>query len=68
VHLENAGLVFSSLNWDSAISSSMAGLFFGAHREKTGTLVAPGLGHGLPDAVGEALINIVGWMWKPNLH
>ena len=28
---------------------------YGVIREKTGTLVAPGIAHGLPDAVGEAL-------------
>jgi len=31
-------------------------------REKTGSLVAPGIVHGLPDAVGEALKMISGWM------
>ncbi len=52
----------ASLSWGWALSSSMAGLFFGMLREKTGTLVAPGIAHGLPDAVGEALGKIFGWM------
>jgi membrane protease YdiL (CAAX protease family) len=39
----------------------VGGLFFGVIREKTGSLVAPGIAHGLPDAVGEALMKIFGW-------
>jgi len=52
----------SSLAWGWGLWTFVAGLFFGVLREKTGTLVAPGLAHGLPDAVGEALIKIFGWM------
>ncbi|HJZ05421.1 MAG TPA: CPBP family intramembrane glutamic endopeptidase [Anaerolineales bacterium] len=52
----------SSLAWGWALSSFVGGLFFGVIREKTGTLVAPSIAHGLPDAVGEALIKIFGWM------
>jgi membrane protease YdiL (CAAX protease family) len=52
---------FSSLNWDWALSSALGGLFFGVIREKTGNLLAPGIAHGLPDAVGEPLIMILGW-------
>jgi membrane protease YdiL (CAAX protease family) len=46
---------FSTLSWGWAAWTFVAGLFFGVIREKTGTLVAPGIAHGLPDAVGEAL-------------
>lgn len=53
---------FSSLAWGWALSSFLAGVFFGVLRERTGTLVAPGIAHGLPDAVGEALIKILGWV------
>ncbi|HLF75150.1 MAG TPA: CPBP family intramembrane glutamic endopeptidase [Anaerolineales bacterium] len=53
---------FASLAWGSALSSAAAGLMFGVIREKTGTLLAPGIAHGLPDAVGEALAKIFGWM------
>ncbi|MBE7436183.1 MAG: CPBP family intramembrane metalloprotease [Anaerolineales bacterium] len=53
---------FASLSWGWALSSSVAGLFFGLIREKTGTLLAPGIAHGLPDAVGEALVKVFGWM------
>jgi len=53
---------FSSLAWGSAISSTVAGLFLGVMREKTGNLVAPGIAHGLPDAVGEPLKIIFGWV------
>ena len=51
---------FSTLSWGSALWTCVAGLFFGVIREKTGTLVAPGIAHGLPDAVGEALKLIFG--------
>jgi membrane protease YdiL (CAAX protease family) len=37
-------------------------LLFGVLREKTGSLLAPGLAHGLPDAVGEALVKVFGLM------
>jgi membrane protease YdiL (CAAX protease family) len=53
---------FSSLAWGWGLWTFVAGLFFGVLREKTGTLVAPGLAHGLPDAVGEALVKVFGWM------
>ena len=53
---------FSTLSWGSALSASAAGLMFGVIREKTGTLVAPGIAHGLPDAVGEGLNLIFGWI------
>lgn len=58
----NSAVGFESLSWGWALSSSVTGLFFGLIREKTGTLVAPGIAHGLPDAVGEALGKIFGWM------
>lgn len=50
-----------SLAWGWALSSAVAGLMFGLIREKTGTLLAPGIAHGLPDAVGEALAKVFGW-------
>jgi len=53
---------FSSFAWGWALWTFVAGLFFGVIREKTGTLVAPGVAHGLPDAVGEALMKIFGLM------
>jgi hypothetical protein len=52
----------SSLSWGWALFTTFGGLFFGILREKTGSLVAPGIAHGLPDAVGEALGRIFGWM------
>jgi uncharacterized protein len=52
----------SSLAWGWALSSFVSGLFFGVIREKTGTLIAPSIAHGLPDAVGEALVKIFGWI------
>jgi membrane protease YdiL (CAAX protease family) len=51
-----------SLAWGWGLWTFAAALFFGVIREKTGTLVAPGIAHGLPDAVGEALRLIFGWM------
>jgi membrane protease YdiL (CAAX protease family) len=53
---------FSSLAWGWGLWTFVAGLFFGVIREKTGTLVAPGVAHGLPDAVGEALRLVFGWL------
>jgi membrane protease YdiL (CAAX protease family) len=52
----------ASLSWGWALFTTFGGLFFGILREKTGTLVAPGIAHGLPDAVGEALGRLFGWM------
>lgn len=52
----------ASLSWGWAIFTATGGLFLGLIREKTGTLLAPGIAHGLPDAVGEALSKVFGWM------
>lgn len=52
----------ASFSWGWALFTTFGGLFFGILREKTGTLVAPGIAHGLPDAVGEALGKMFGWM------
>jgi membrane protease YdiL (CAAX protease family) len=43
-----------TLDWGWAFSSFFSGLFFGLLRERTGSLLASGIAHGLPDAVGEA--------------
>ncbi|KAA0271971.1 MAG: CPBP family intramembrane metalloprotease [Chloroflexi bacterium] len=53
---------FSSLSWGWGLFTTFGGLLFGLIREKTGTLLAPGIAHGLPDAVGEALVKVFGWM------
>ena len=50
----------SSMAWGWALWTFVSGLFFGVIREKTGTLVGPGIAHGLPDAVGEVLKQIGG--------
>ena len=52
---------WSSLHWSWAVGSCAAGLFFGVLREKTGTLLAPGIAHGLLDAFGEPFIKMFGW-------
>jgi membrane protease YdiL (CAAX protease family) len=52
----------ASLSWGWALFTTFSGLMFGILREKTGSLLAPGIAHGLPDAVGEALGRILGWM------
>jgi membrane protease YdiL (CAAX protease family) len=52
----------SSLAWGWALSTFMAGLFLGVIREKTGSLLAPGIAHGLPDAFGEGLKSLFTWM------
>lgn len=58
----DARVGFASLSWGWALFTTFSGLLFGILREKTGTLVAPGIAHGLPDAVGEALGKVFGWM------
>lgn len=50
------------LAWGWALFTFFGGLFFGLIREKTGSIIAPGIAHGLPDAVGEALAEMLG-MW-----
>ena len=52
----------SSLAWGWGLWTFVAGLFFGVLREKTGTLLAPGIAHGLPDAIGEPLRMLFGWV------
>ncbi len=51
----------SSLAWGWALFTFTGGMFLGVIREKTGTLLAPGIAHGLPDAVGEALNQVFHW-------
>jgi membrane protease YdiL (CAAX protease family) len=55
------GLGIGSMYWGWALWSFFGGLFGGIIREKTGTLLAPGIAHGLPDAVGEPLRILMGW-------
>jgi membrane protease YdiL (CAAX protease family) len=52
----------SSAAWGWGLWTFVGSLIFGLIREKTGTLLAPGIAHGLPDAVGEALMKVFGWM------
>jgi membrane protease YdiL (CAAX protease family) len=54
-------LGLSSLAWGLLVGNFLAGLFLGVIYEKTGTLLAPGIAHGLPDAVGEPLMLLFGW-------
>jgi membrane protease YdiL (CAAX protease family) len=58
----DSAIGLASLSWGWALFTTFSGLLFGILREKTGSLVAPGIAHGLPDAVGEALAKIFGWM------
>ena len=53
---------FVSLGWGVVTGNVLAGFFFGFIREKTGTILAPGIAHGLPDAIGEPMMKMVGWM------
>ncbi|HNT78325.1 MAG TPA: CPBP family intramembrane metalloprotease [Anaerolineae bacterium] len=52
----------TSLAWGWALFATCGGLFFGLIREKTGSLLGCSIAHGLPDAVGEALGRLMGWM------
>lgn len=58
----DASMGFASLSWGWALFTFTGGLFFGLIREKTNSLLACGIAHGLPDAVGEALGQIFDWM------
>jgi len=51
-----------TLAWVWGFWTFFGGLFFGFVREKTGSLVAAGIAHGLPDAVGEAFAQIFSLM------
>lgn len=51
-----------TLAWGWALFTVFGGLFFGLIREKTGSLLGCGIAHGLPDAVGEALAKVMGWV------
>lgn len=57
----DAQIGFHSLSWGWALFTVFSGLLFGILRERTHSLLAPGLAHGLPDAVGEALRILFGW-------
>ncbi len=50
------------LAWGWGLWTFFAGLFFGFVREKTGSIIAAGIAHGLPDAVGEAFAKLFSLM------
>jgi uncharacterized protein len=56
------GLGLESMYWGWGLWTFFGGLFSGVIREKTGTLLAPGISHGLPDAVGEPMRILMGWV------
>lgn len=57
----NPAIGLGSMYWGWALWTFFGGLFGGIIREKTGTLLAPGIAHGLPDALGEPLRILMGW-------
>jgi membrane protease YdiL (CAAX protease family) len=57
----NPAIGIGSMYWGWALWTFFGGLFGGIIREKTGTLLAPGIAHGLPDAIGEPLRILIGW-------
>ena len=54
----DASIGLASLSWGWALWTIFAGLFLGVIREKTGSLLACSIAHGVPDAVGESLAKI----------
>jgi membrane protease YdiL (CAAX protease family) len=56
-----SGQGLTGLSWWWAAEATAAGLFFGILREKTGNILASGIAHGAPDAVGEAFAVLFGW-------
>ncbi len=49
-----------TLNISWGVLTFFSGLFFGLVREKTKSLIAPGLAHGLADAIGEGIGFVLG--------
>jgi membrane protease YdiL (CAAX protease family) len=47
--------------WGWGLWTCAGGLFFGLIREKCGSLLGPGIAHGLLDAVAESLTVLFGW-------
>jgi membrane protease YdiL (CAAX protease family) len=47
------------LAWGWGLWTFFAGLFFGLMREKTGSIIASGIAHGLPEAFGDAIAQLV---------
>lgn len=47
--------------WWWAVWTVVGGVFFGLVREKAGSIIAPGLAHGVLDAVGESSAVLFGW-------
>jgi membrane protease YdiL (CAAX protease family) len=47
--------------WGWGLWTFAGGIFFGLIREKSRSLVAPGIAHGLLDAVAESLAILLGW-------
>lgn len=50
-----------SLAWWWGLWTIVGGFFFGLIREKTSSIIAPGLAHGVLDAVGEGSAVLFGW-------
>lgn len=64
VHVLNTADLFAGryeFAWWWGLWAFFGGVFFGLIREKTGSIVAAGIAHGLPDAVGESLVLLFGW-------
>lgn len=64
VHVLNTADLFGGryeFAWWWGLWAFFGGVFFGLIREKTGSIVAAGIAHGLPDAVGESLALLFGW-------
>jgi membrane protease YdiL (CAAX protease family) len=51
-----------SFGWWWALWTCFSGFFFGLIREKSGSILAPGLVHGTVDAVGESIAKIFQFM------
>lgn len=48
-----------NLSWWWGLWTFFSGLFFGLLREKTGSILAPAIAHGFPNAIGKALLLII---------
>jgi hypothetical protein len=61
-HLRSCKWAFLTGLGGWALAAFAAGLFSDVLHEVSGTLLAPGIAHGLADAVGEPFIKVFGWM------
>lgn len=56
----SAATGLAGMYWGWALWTTLGGVLLGIIREKTRTILASGIAHGLPDAIGEPLVKLFG--------